>query len=58
MCSPAPPPVLSSDEVIFLMENQDELKRLTGVCEVQKHELKDLQVSKMNLIQFLTSFEC
>ncbi|CAG7563895.1 unnamed protein product [Fusarium equiseti] len=43
MCSPAPPLVLSSDEVIFLRENQDELKRLTGVCDVQKHELKDLQ---------------
>jgi hypothetical protein len=58
MCSPAPPLVLSSDEEIFLRENQDELKRLTGVCDVQKHELKDLQVSGINLLQVLTSFEC
>ncbi|KAH7189538.1 uncharacterized protein B0J16DRAFT_397477 [Fusarium flagelliforme] len=43
MCSPASPPVLSSDEMIFLMENHDELKRLTGLCETQKHELQDLK---------------
>ncbi|KAJ4138340.1 hypothetical protein NW768_002163 [Fusarium equiseti] len=43
MCSPASPPVLNSDEMIFLKENQDEFKRLEGLCEDQKQELQDLK---------------
>ncbi|RBR21363.1 uncharacterized protein FIESC28_04900 [Fusarium coffeatum] len=43
MCSPESLPALSSDEIIFLRENADELKRLTGLCEVQKHGMEDLK---------------
>ncbi|KAJ4011588.1 hypothetical protein NW752_008594 [Fusarium irregulare] len=43
MCSPESPPDLNSDEIIFLRENEDEMKRLAGLCEVQKHGMEDLE---------------
>ena len=58
MCSPESPPVLNSDEIIFLKENEDEMNRLTGLCEVQKHGMEDLKVSEINLLQALTGFKC
>ena len=58
MCSPESPPVLSSDEIIFLRENEDEMNRLTGLCEVQKYGMEDLKVSETNLLQALTEFKC
>ena len=43
---------------MFLRENEDEMKRLTGLCEVQKHGMEDLKVRKVNLLQALTGFKC
>ena len=36
--------------IIFLMENEDELKRLMVLCEDQKHELEDLKVNEIDLL--------
>lgn len=58
MCSPESPPDLNSDEIIFLRENEDEMKRLAGLCEVQKHGMEDLEVSEINLLQALIGFKC